>query len=138
VLDAAIALDAANDCRSSLRDYTVLSPQNDPYRLDHPDNHRNGQWFAQVVERLVPADESVHLRGLHYRLVAAADAVRPDNGLHYVNTDECWIWLQTKAAKAGRWLGYVEFERIIDERNAAPELFLPEALWFLQRSLPRR
>jgi hypothetical protein len=35
VLDAAIGLDTANECRSSLRDYTVLSPQNDPYRLAH-------------------------------------------------------------------------------------------------------
>jgi hypothetical protein len=124
VLATAISKAALNDVSATLSDYTVLSPQNDPYRLDLPDNHRNGAWFAEVVARLVPEDDSVHLRGLHYRLAAAADVIRPDNGLPYINTDEAWIWLTTKAAKAGRWLGYVAFERIIDERNAAPELFL--------------
>ncbi len=126
VLETAIDIDAVNDVRASFADYTVLSPQNDPYRLDLPDNHQNGAWFKEVVERLVPYGQSVHLRGLHYRLVAAADVIRPDNGKRYTNTDEAWIWLTTKAAKAGRWLGYVPFERISDERNAAPELFVSD------------
>jgi hypothetical protein len=30
------------------------------------------------------------------------------------------------AAKAARWLGYVAFERIVDERNAAPEVFVAD------------
>jgi|SRR5271165_910212 len=122
----AILDDAVGGNGSTLADYTVLSPQNDPYRLDLPNNHRNGVWFAEVLERLVPDDDTVHLRGLHYRLVAAADVIRPDNGLPYINTEEAWLWLTGKAAKAGRWLGYVEFERIIDERNAPPELFVSQ------------
>lgn len=126
VLETAISEAALNDVSAPLSDYTVLSPQNDPYRLDLPDNHQNGAWFKEVVERLVPDGQSVHLRGLHYRLVAAADVIRPDNGKHYTNTDEAWIWLTTRAAKAGRWLGYVPFERISDERNAPPELFLSD------------
>jgi hypothetical protein len=124
ILDSAINEAALNDISATLADFTVLSPQNDPYRLDLPDNHRNGEWFAEIVARLVPEGDSVHLRGLHYRLAAAADIIRPDNSLPYINTDEAWVWLTTKAAKAGRWLGYVDFERIIDERNAPPELFL--------------
>ena len=31
------------------------------------------------------------------------------------------------AAKAARWLGYVPFERIVDERNAPPKIFVPES-----------
>ena len=33
---------------------------------------------------------------------------------------DCWKWLQDTAAKAARWLGYVPFERIIDNRNDPP------------------
>ena len=36
-----------------------------------------------------------------------------------------WDFVQ-KAAKAARWLGYVPFDRIRDERNAEPELYVPE------------
>jgi hypothetical protein len=32
---------------------TVLSPQRDPYRLDAPAGHRDGTWFAEMVQRLV-------------------------------------------------------------------------------------
>src|SRR5262249_11212087 len=31
--------------------------------------------------------------------------------------------LQEHCARHARWLGYVDFERIVDERNAAPEVF---------------
>jgi hypothetical protein len=54
VLQHALDEAALNDRATSLADYTVLSPQNDPYRLDLPDNHRAGKWFAEIVERLVP------------------------------------------------------------------------------------
>lgn len=135
VLNSALEKSALNDIQASLSDYTVLSPQNDPYRLDLPDNHRNGAWFAEMVERFVENEGTVHLRGLHYRLVASADVVRPDNGKRYKNTDEDWVWLSTKAAKAGRWLGYVEFERIVDERNAPPELFISQGSLFTQPQL---
>jgi len=42
------------------------------------------------------------------------------NGLPYVNTDGDWAWLSGDACKAARWLGYVPFGQIIDQRNAAP------------------
>jgi hypothetical protein len=48
----------------------------------------------------------------------------PDNGLPYTNTEEAWTFLCDKAAKAGRWLGYVEFARISDERNAPAEVYV--------------
>jgi hypothetical protein len=77
---------------------TVLKPNLDPFRLDTPAHHRNGQWFAEQIQRLVPYG-SVHLRGLHYRIVAAADVCKP-NGKTYVNTEEDWNWLIEFAAKA--------------------------------------
>jgi len=124
VLERAQAEAAEHDCQvPSLAELTVLAVCNDPYRLDTPVGHRNGQWFGEAVERFVPYG-TVHLRGLHYRLVAAADVVRPDDGLPYTNTEEAWTFLCDKAAKAGRWLGYVDFDRISDERNAPAEVYV--------------
>jgi hypothetical protein len=97
----------------------VLSPQNDPYRLDTEEGHRLGQWFADQVARFLGADRRIHLRGFLYVLVAGGDVEKPD-GATFANTDENWVWLQARAAKPARWLGYVPFERIVDERNAKP------------------
>jgi hypothetical protein len=58
---------------------------------------------------------------LLYLIVVAGDVKRPD-GSPFVNDIDCWIWLQTKAAKAARWLGYVPFDRIVDERNEGPRV----------------
>jgi hypothetical protein len=103
----------------ALKALTVLARQNDPFLQDTPAGHRDGQWFAVQIAQLVPRG-AVHLRGLHYRLVAST-ALKPD-GEPYTNTDENWQWLQAHPAKSGRWLGYVPFGRIVDERNAEPEI----------------
>jgi hypothetical protein len=102
----------------SLKDLTVLSPQRDPFRLDTPANHRLGEWLADAAASLGLGDRRIHLRGLHYMLVGASTP-KPD-GSPYTNTDEDWEWLSEKAAKAARWLGYVPFTQITDQRNAEP------------------
>jgi hypothetical protein len=122
VLDSAV-----EETGFALKDFTVLAIQHDPYRLDTDAGHRNAAWFAEMVEDLIAPDGTVHLRGLHYRIAARSGILRPDNGLLYTNNDNNWEWLSGKAAKAARWLGYVAFERIVDERNAPPLLFVPEA-----------
>jgi hypothetical protein len=109
---------AARFLRVSRNSLRVMAPQNDPYALDTPVNHRAGQWFADQIERFVRAGRSVHLRGLHY-LLASTAIVRP-NGSVYVNDIDCWDWLTSTAAKAARWLGYVPFDRIHDARNEEP------------------
>ena len=106
----------------SLKALTVLSPARDPYRLDTVAGHEAGKWFAEQLARFVSIG-TVHLRGLHYRLVAAGDVRRPDgNRSLYVNSELDWRWLSETAAKAARWLGYVPLDRIRDERNEAPEI----------------
>lgn len=99
-----------------LKDVTVLASQNDPYRLDTPSNHRDGAWLAMQVERLGLQDRTVHLRGLHYALIGST---RP-NGQPYVNDDPTWLWLSGTVAKAARWLGYLPWDQVVDQRNAAP------------------
>jgi hypothetical protein len=107
-----------------LRDLTVLSKDNDPYLLDTAKNHAAGQWFADQIERFVASGKQVHLRGLHYAILSSGDVRKPDGKL-YVNNNSCWTWLQRTAAKAARWLDYVPFDRIKDERNEPPRLICP-------------
>jgi len=115
-LDAEI-LRAKNDGRRiSLDDMTVLSNQNDPFRVDTPARHRDGAWLATTVRELGLGDRKIHLRGLHYMVL---DLPKPD-GAVYINDDKTWEWLQGDCAKAARFLGYLPFEQIFDKRAAAP------------------
>ena len=99
-----------------LKDLTVLATQNDPYRVDTPSGHRDGQWLAmQAKDKL--GDRIIHLRGFHYALLGE---IKPD-GKPYTNTEADWLWLQS-AAKAARWLGYIPFHRIRDARNNRADL----------------
>jgi hypothetical protein len=106
-----------------LGNLTALSPQNDPYRLDTPANHLVGQWFAEQMERLNLLHRRLHLRGIHYALLGSTAM---PSGEPYINTGECWDWLQTEASKAARWLGYVPFDSITDARNTAPVIRILE------------
>lgn len=107
---------ALDECGVPLKDVTVLATQNDPFRQDTEANHRDGSWLAMQVDELGLTDRDIHLRGLHYALLGTT---RP-NGLPYINDEACWTWLQNTAAKAARWLGYLPWERIKDQRNAEP------------------
>jgi len=111
--------DARERSRCTREALTVL--QVDPYRLDTPANHRDGAWVAEQLERVIGPHRRIHWRGLHYAIVAAGNVVKP-NGATYLNPDDDWRWLSDNAGKAARWLGYVDFERITDNRNSDPVL----------------
>jgi hypothetical protein len=100
----------------SLKALTVLAPQNDPFRIDSPARHRDGEWLAITAQRLGLGNRTIHLRGLHYMVIGQP---KPD-GTPYTNTDADWLWLSGDAAKAARWLGYISFEQVVDQCNAAP------------------
>jgi Histidine kinase-, DNA gyrase B-, and HSP90-like ATPase len=106
----------------SIDDLTVLS--RDPYTAWR--RRRDGEWFARLFDRFVAPDATKHLRGFFYLLVSAA-AITASNGKPFVNDFKNWQLLQ-KAATAARWLGLVPFSRIVDERNAPPEIFTPAAI----------
>jgi hypothetical protein len=99
------------------KDLTVLSTSIDPYRLDTPASHAEGEWLAAELERM-NLTRRIHLRGIHYALVSAG-SLKP-NGEPYRNVQDDWHWLGQGPAKAARWLGYIPFDRITDERNAPP------------------
>lgn len=100
----------------SLKDLTVLAEQRDPFRLDTPANHRLGEWLAATASRLGLGDRQIHPRGLHYMLLGQPKR----DGAPYENTDKDWVWVDEKAVKAARWLGYIPFAQITDQRNAEP------------------
>lgn len=101
-----------------MKDLTVLAPANDPFRVDTPARHRDGEWLAITAARLGLGTRRIHLRGLHYMVIGEP---KPD-GQPYANTDADWLWLQSDAAKAARFLGYIPFDQIVDQRNDAPEI----------------
>ena len=100
----------------SLKSLTVLAPQNDPFRVDTDAGHRDGAWLANTLDRLGVTGQR-HLRGLHYILIGQP---KP-NGEPYTNTDKDWVWL-VSVAKSARWNRYIPFDRIVDQRNDAPEI----------------
>jgi hypothetical protein len=118
------ALEAAMvETGASMADLTILAKDNDPFRFDVPGKHRLGAWLAMHLDQLAPG-RRIHLRGIHYLLVTAQ--VTKPNGELYTNTDRNWRWLCDYPADAARWLGYVPFDRIIDQRNDAPTVQISE------------
>jgi hypothetical protein len=114
---------ACESAGCSLGELTVLSAQVDPYRLDTPSGHRDGAWVAKQLKRALKGGKrNIHWRGLHYAIVVQKNVKKP-NGDVYVNTDEDWDWLSTTAGKAARWLRYIPFEKITDNRNDEPFIY---------------
>jgi hypothetical protein len=106
--------------KASLKAFTVLSPQIDPYRLDTPAGHRDAKWAGEQLQRFYGPTKQAHWRGLHYAIIMSGRKVKQPDGATYANTDEDWVWLSNTAGKAARWLGYIPFDRIIDQRNSPP------------------
>jgi len=94
---------------------TVMTARTDPYRMDTPANHRDSQWLAETMDRLglINPAKLIHNRGIHYAIFGQP---KPD-GTPY-NTND-WEGLEGVSNYA-RWLGYIEWEQIEDNRNVAP------------------
>lgn len=122
----AILREAKETYKASLSDLTVLSPQNDPFRLDTPANHAKGRWFRDHMEKcgLLSGAARIHNRGIHYAIVSLGNATLPD-GSPFINNTDCWDFIED-ASNTARWLGYVPWEKIIDARNAEPVIRINE------------
>ncbi len=106
----------------SMTQWTVMSDVSDPFRMDKPGNHRNGEWLADTMARL-SITQPIHDRGLHYAILGQPAPTAPKGGGVYMNTGENWEWLQD-VIKAARWLNYVSWEQIKDQRNDAPDILM--------------
>jgi hypothetical protein len=122
---------AAIQSGCTLAELTVMHSQRDPYRQDSKSGRLSGEWLVTQIEQLITdPNRKIHLRGVHYVLTASGIIYKLDASL-YVNTNEDWISLSETAAKAARWLGLKAggvplFERIVDERNEEPYIYVPE------------
>jgi hypothetical protein len=114
---------ASRENQYTLEDLSISD--RDPYRIDTAAEQRNGKWFKEMVDEFVPPEKTIHIRGLFYAIVSS-DRIKLPTGANFVNNDECYEFLKG-AAEPARWLGYVPFERLHDERNDAPQIFLPES-----------
>jgi hypothetical protein len=121
----AILEQACIEAKCSANALTVLAVQNDPFRVDTPARHRDGQWLAMQADRLGLGHRKIHLRGLHYMLLSG-EVAKPD-GKPYANTEEDWTWLVMHAAKAARFLNYLPFHQIVDARNSEPVVNIRES-----------
>ena len=112
---------------TSLADLTVLSAVNDPFRLDTETFHIAGRWFRDQMQvcGLLGRPRPIHNRGVHYAIVARGNVLKPD-GSPYINDADSWAFLELRASKAARWLGYIPFEQIEDARNTPPIIRVSE------------
>jgi hypothetical protein len=110
----------ANGC--AFADLTAM--RRDPYRRDTAGGHINGRWFKQWWEAY-GRPRNLHLRGMFYACIMhiIADGTvgvkKPSSGVNLVNTEDDYNWFSEMSLDA-RWLGYVPFGEIPDERNAEP------------------
>ena len=104
----------------TLDELTVLARDNDPFRQDRAEGHKLGRWLRGTLEamglQVGEGGRTIHNRGLHYLLIGQ---VKPD-GTRYANDEKTWKWLTDRVSKAARWLGYIPFGQIIDQRNDEP------------------
>jgi hypothetical protein len=79
------------------------------------------EWFAGIFGQTT----GVHLRRIHYRLVARGDVVRHD-GVLYENNANSWDYLNnaSRFARYARYLGLIDPEDLVDRRNPAPHIYM--------------
>ncbi len=113
--------EAAYEHGLPLKDLTVLTNTTDPFRLDTPANRSLSKWFADNMQKLLPG-RKIHPRGAHYSLFG----IPKPNGEDYSGSDADYQWL-SKVVKTARWLAYIPFKQILDERSE--EAIIRDAPW---------
>jgi hypothetical protein len=103
----------------------AMGASNDPFYFP-PHRIRNAEWFAALYQEH-GFGLGVHLRRIHYRLVSQQEPVQMPTGEDYVNTSACFVAL-CNAASGARYLGLVDINDFIDQRNPSADLRLPGAV----------
>jgi hypothetical protein len=125
-----IYLEETEDVELPKGAFPVLNQKSDPYYFGKKaEMHTNGAWLASAIERLSAgtAWTPTHIRGLHYRMLARGDFVKPDSQIYGHGLDD-WSWLQNEVTKPARWLDYIPFSYIYDQRSDPPVIPAPESL----------
>ena len=115
----------AKDAGVTAKELLVLSAANDPFNCGGNAQIAQAEWFANVWRDHMPARG--HLRKLHYKLVSGSEPILKPDGSFYRNTERDWGRLQTWS-KFARYLGMIDPQEIVDQRNPDPHLFAPEPI----------
>ena len=111
-------LGAIAETGRSPTDLSVLSSENDPYRMDTPSKRRAALWFVKQVDRFIDPSRTIHQRGVFYVCVSAGDVTLPDGETFENNATTAKF--VSDASSYARWLGYIDFERLVDNKNDEP------------------
>ncbi len=106
---------------STAKDLIALAPVNDPFYTGTERDRQFAEWFADLWNQY-GYTQGIHLRRIHYQVVSQKEPVYFPDGKPYENTDKCWSRL-CEAAKAARYLGYVDPAAFVDRRAQAPAIF---------------
>jgi hypothetical protein len=110
--------------RCKVDDLIVLAKGNDPYYADSESGKRWADWFYEMWMKHCSHDsETVHLRGLHYRLASVYGTpdqeVMPDTkGTIYQNNEKCWNLLE-RAGKYARNNNVLSADKFQDRRQSS-------------------
>ena len=109
-----------------LGDLTIMGGR-DPYRIgEKAVNHITGRWVRTTYDQLLSTTAPVpHIRGFHYKILLRGGVKKPDGQIYGHSSDDA-AWLQNDAAKCARWLDYLPFEGIRDQRSDPPLKAPPE------------
>src|SRR4051794_28834535 len=114
LLDYATLKVMAKSIGCSVTNLMALTPANDPFYAGAPARVRDGEWFAALWA--VHGGAGTHLRRFHYRLISQSTAIKMPDDRNYENSQLCWQFMNS-ASKAARYLGLIDVDDIIDQRN---------------------
>ena len=92
--------------------------QERPLPNGHASQAAHRAMVCPQVERFVAPDRRIHVRGVFYACVSAGDVLKP-GGEPFLNIAENEAFISA-ASRYARWLGYVPFERLVDNKNDEP------------------
>jgi len=110
----------AKEQGKSVNDLLVMAPQNDPFYTGSKAQVRDAEWVSSLYHDVLESPRDVHIRRIHYGLVARSDIQKPDGAI-YENTEKDWCYLEN-ACKYARYLNLIPAENFVDRRNPDPEL----------------
>jgi hypothetical protein len=120
MLDYKAIKQLAKENKQRINNYLVLSPQNDPFYAGSEAQRRDAEWVSKLYHDLLGSPEDVHIRRIHYSIVARGNVLKP-NGMVYENTEKDWYYLEN-ACKYARYLDLIPVSRFVDRRNPDPEI----------------
>jgi hypothetical protein len=108
----------ARESHVPVTELIALAPANDPFYVGTERDKTLGAWFRDLWHAF-GYTTGVHIRRMHYAIVSQNPPINFPNGKPYENTEACWNEL-TNAAKAARYLEYVDPAAFVDRRNDDP------------------